>query len=99
MAREQQARTRRPDGRPETARDRRFFDLRESGYTGPINQDGRKPDMSDPREREAVAILARMRPPLSFHASGAEGEAVPGHGCSDPTATAPREKGSHADDY
>ena len=34
--------SRRPDGRPETAADRRFFDLRESGYTGWIDQDGRK---------------------------------------------------------
>jgi hypothetical protein len=28
------------DGKPETDADKRFFDLRESGYTGPINQDG-----------------------------------------------------------
>ncbi|MFE3178683.1 hypothetical protein ACFXPA_44120 [Amycolatopsis sp. NPDC059090] len=35
-------RTRRPDGRPETPADKRFFDLRESGYRGPIDQDGRK---------------------------------------------------------
>jgi hypothetical protein len=32
--------TRRVDGKPETEADKRFFDLRESGYTGPINQDG-----------------------------------------------------------
>jgi hypothetical protein len=32
--------TRRPDGKPETAADKRFFDLRESGYTGPVDQDG-----------------------------------------------------------
>ena len=32
--------TRRPDGKPETDADTRFFDLRESGYTGPIDQDG-----------------------------------------------------------
>jgi hypothetical protein len=32
--------TRRPDGKPETGADKRFFDLRESGYTGPVNQDG-----------------------------------------------------------
>lgn len=32
--------TRRWDGKPETAKDKRFFDLRESGYTGPIDQDG-----------------------------------------------------------
>lgn len=28
------------DGSPESDRDRRFFDLRESGYRGPIDQDG-----------------------------------------------------------
>ncbi|HEX5349617.1 MAG TPA: hypothetical protein VFW64_21340 [Pseudonocardiaceae bacterium] len=28
------------DGSPETPRDSRFFDLRESGYTGWIDQDG-----------------------------------------------------------
>jgi hypothetical protein len=33
--------TRRADGKPETAKDKRFFDLRESGYKGPIDQDGR----------------------------------------------------------
>jgi hypothetical protein len=33
---------RRWDREPETARDKRFFDLRESGYTGPIDQDGNK---------------------------------------------------------
>jgi hypothetical protein len=32
--------TRRRDGQPETDADRRFFDLRESGYTGWIDQDG-----------------------------------------------------------
>jgi hypothetical protein len=32
--------TRRIDGKPETDADRKFFDLRDSGYTGPIDQDG-----------------------------------------------------------
>jgi hypothetical protein len=32
--------SRRFDGKPETAADTRFFHLRESGYTGPIDQDG-----------------------------------------------------------
>jgi hypothetical protein len=32
--------SRRFDGKPETEADKRFFNLRESGYTGPINQDG-----------------------------------------------------------
>jgi hypothetical protein len=39
MARNQQD-SRRADGRPETTADKRFFDLRESGYRGPIDQDG-----------------------------------------------------------
>jgi len=34
------------DGKPETAADKRFFDLRASGYTGPINEDGRKLPLS-----------------------------------------------------
>ena len=42
MTRRQDTWTRRVDGKPETAADKRFFDLRESGYTGPIDQDGRK---------------------------------------------------------
>ncbi len=32
--------TRRVDGKPETPADTRFFDLRESRYTGWIDQDG-----------------------------------------------------------
>jgi hypothetical protein len=32
--------TRRWDGKPETPADTRFYDLRASGYTGPIDQDG-----------------------------------------------------------
>lgn len=32
--------TRRPDGKPETPADTRFFNLRRAGYTGPIDQDG-----------------------------------------------------------
>ena len=34
------AATRRPDGTPESEADTRFFNLRESGYTGPIDQNG-----------------------------------------------------------
>jgi hypothetical protein len=34
------AATRRFDGKPETEADTRFFALRESGYTGPVDQDG-----------------------------------------------------------
>lgn len=33
--------SRRVDGKPETAADKRFFDLRQSGYKGPVDQDGR----------------------------------------------------------
>ena len=51
-----QTSTRRVDGKPETAADRRFFDLRESGYTGPIDQDGRKVTSG-----RAVEVLAAMR--------------------------------------
>jgi hypothetical protein len=32
--------SRRADGKPETERDSKFFDLRESGFTGPVDQDG-----------------------------------------------------------
>jgi len=35
------SKSRRIDGKPETAADRRFFSLRESGFTGPVDQDGR----------------------------------------------------------
>lgn len=34
--------SRRWDGEPETKADRKFFDLRESGYKGSIDQDGNK---------------------------------------------------------
>ena len=53
---DQKASTRRPDGRPETAADKRFFDLRESGYRGPIDQDGRKVTSG-----RAADILRSMR--------------------------------------
>jgi len=61
MPASKQTSTRRSDGKPETAADKRFFDLRQSGYTGPINQDGYKPDMASPQDRRAVEVLARMR--------------------------------------
>jgi hypothetical protein len=48
--------TRRPDGEAETAADTRFFDLRESGYTGPVDQDGRKAAGS-----RAGQVVAAMR--------------------------------------
>ena len=37
--------SRRVDGQPETAADSKFFDLRESGYTGPVDQDGDAVDL------------------------------------------------------
>jgi len=36
--------SRRADDKPETAADKRFFDLRESGYTGPIDHNGQPVD-------------------------------------------------------
>jgi hypothetical protein len=46
-------------GRPETEADTRFFDLRESGYTGPIDQDGFA-RTSGP-EAEVLRAMARAR--------------------------------------
>ena len=39
--------SRRVDGKPETAKDKKFFDLRESGYKGWIDQDGNAVDDVD----------------------------------------------------
>jgi hypothetical protein len=36
--------SRRADGKPETAKDKKFFDLRESGFTGPIDHNGNPVD-------------------------------------------------------
>ena len=36
-----QSDTRRADGKPETKADKKFFDLRESGYKGPIDHNGK----------------------------------------------------------
>uniref|UniRef100_UPI003F49AB00 hypothetical protein n=1 Tax=Actinoplanes sp. CA-151224 TaxID=3239904 RepID=UPI003F49AB00 len=47
--------SRRWDRQPETAADKKFFDLRESGYKGPIDQDGNKVTTG-----EAADILRRM---------------------------------------
>ena len=46
--------TRRPDGKPETDADKRFFDLRASGYTGPIDQDG---NIADPTATGGTATM------------------------------------------
>jgi hypothetical protein len=59
MTRRQHTWTRRVDGKPETAADKRFFDLRESGYDGPIDQDGRK--VTSGRAAEILAALRRGR--------------------------------------
>ena len=40
--------SRRVDGQPETPADEKFFNLRESGYRGPIDQDGNIPAADDP---------------------------------------------------
>jgi hypothetical protein len=48
--------SRRVDGKPETAAEKRFFDLRQSGYTGPIDRDGRKVTSG-----RAAEILKDMR--------------------------------------
>jgi hypothetical protein len=57
MGRTQDTWTRRVDGKPETAEDTRFFDLRESGYDGPIDQDGFK--VTSGRAAEALAAMRR----------------------------------------
>ena len=51
--------SRRIDGKPETEKDKRFFDLRESGYRGPIDQDGRIPAADDPAH-DILAALAKI---------------------------------------
>jgi hypothetical protein len=59
--------TRRLDGKPEIAADTRFFDLRESGYTGPVDQDGHP-------------VMSRTGPdggPLSL-SKGGTGHGTPG---------------------
>ena len=57
MAGKQDTWTRRVDGKPETAADKRFFDLRESGYGGPVDQDGRK--VTSGRVVEILAVMRR----------------------------------------
>ncbi len=49
--------TRRADGLPETEADKKFFDLRESGYTGPIDRNGNIPDPSDPEDARMLDVL------------------------------------------
>lgn len=51
--------SRRWDRQPETATDKKFFDLRESGYTGPIDQDGNK--VTSGRDAEILKAMADRR--------------------------------------
>lgn len=56
------AHTRRVDGRPETDADRRFFDARQSGYTGPIDQNGDKVASGPAKDiLDALAATNRRR--------------------------------------
>ena len=59
MASKRDTWTRRVDGRPETAADTRLFDLRESGYDGPVDQDGRK--VTSDRAAEILTAMRRNR--------------------------------------
>jgi hypothetical protein len=47
------------DRSPETEFDRKFHDLRDSGYKGPIDQDGNADTTSN--EAEILRHLARLR--------------------------------------
>ena len=52
--------SRRFDGKPETAADTRFFDLRASGYRGPIDQDGNA--VTSGRAKDILDHLAEITP-------------------------------------
>ncbi|MCA1185739.1 hypothetical protein LCD36_04635 [Saccharopolyspora sp. 6T] len=55
--------SRRPDGQPESEADTRFFDLRESGYTGWIDQDGcatTEDEFRDRYQRECDEAWAQL---------------------------------------
>lgn len=54
--------SRRPDRKPETDADRKLFDLRASGYTGPLDQDGNIPDPANvsPLMRRALEALGTL---------------------------------------
>lgn len=51
--------SRRADGKPETEADRKFFDLRASGYTGPIDSDGNA--VTSGREADILRDMAERR--------------------------------------
>lgn len=61
------AKTRRPDGKPETKADKRFFKARESGYQGALDENGRKltPKQFDKRVKQ---MREQARTSLSRHA-------------------------------
>jgi hypothetical protein len=72
--------TRRVDGKPETAADKKFFDLRESGYAGPVDQDGNAVTTStNPTEGERMTTnRSRIEPDRrGARAASAAGAQVP----------------------
>jgi hypothetical protein len=91
--------SRRLDGKPETNADRKFFDERGSGYTGPLDQDGNRAD--DPR--------LPFAPPGPDHADPAGGPSAPAASTLPedtttnnqeehmPTPASPRHRGQRAD--
>jgi hypothetical protein len=76
-------RSRRVDGRPETDADRRFFDQREAGYTGPIDQDGNPVPSLFPEAPPAAAPAGR--PALTVIDGGARRAATIPEGAPVPT--------------
>jgi hypothetical protein len=51
--------SRRPDGQPETPAETRLINLRQSGYNGPVNQDGYK--VTGGKSAEILKALADER--------------------------------------
>jgi hypothetical protein len=51
--------SRRWDRKPETPKDKKFFDARESGYKGPIDQDGNK--VTSGPDADALRRMAERR--------------------------------------
>jgi hypothetical protein len=62
--------SRRIDGKPETEADERFFDLRESGYTGPIDQDGNIPFPAGPDTARSLELLDALHRQGDARATG-----------------------------
>ena len=65
--------SRRWDGAPETDADRRFFDLRESGYTGPVDQDGYAVDGPSYVDRDGNTV-AGFAPGLGARYAAEDGD-------------------------